>query len=937
MDFDNNIENPKKPGESIELHKKSALERADLSLEIKEEEFPEDKLKEAREAFEKLKQKEKPKGSEIIPNLVKVGLFAGGAYLGYKFVKEMFDEDKTSEDKKFFTKPVIATTGAMVAGIGYLVGKDALPAFFENYFDFSASKESITKFIDKVKEGKTTEAFDLLSIDSKEPYIANIAEKLEIDKKYILNLRDVKYEEFAKHKKGKHGGTLSYASIKALEIAGIDTSKNIPFTNTDNEMRKLAADEKISVLIEQNKDKFENIENLSIGEILKELEARAVSPKTKREAVKDQIEQKVEAHVSENIEDLEKSAPKTAELIKSWAQGTDTDFAEKTGELVDAAKVDGAELFTYDGALFIFKNGAVFLVSSIAFFGDTVLDVADASISEDKTAGDVVTSFIHRGGLTYVGTGAALGALYAGLERAGFLQGEGRILKSAASGAMKGLIAPYNIFKATTLATKTSYIAGESAVDYLKYLSFDAKQLLNPQSKALYEQARAIHYAEEYLKVFNQINAIEGGTSMISKEGIAARAKETILPGKSLMLRKRYLIWFYRSRRDFMKLKGIQDDFKFDLRNVDDEAAEMAEEAERFLAEHKTPAFSKALTDAKKGKEKLLEQTEAMKKIEAISDQARMSDDLIKSSIVEREEMIKMGKAASEVEAFDREVQTLLKESADSANAQLRGIDIVKLTKEEKVALKQLLSRDLKTSLGIKAVLSEVKGRGKLASGIGLVVGSATVVYEMYEASEEGKVALADIEIGEILKQVGPETLELVLDVLSPFGVTDWYALVSGKGIITGRDLSGWERASRAVFGTYSLVTDSLALAAAVGTAPAAGTGGAAVYAGENAIEAAVRVALKGAGKSPEIIALMQKLLPRLTELAKEVGGYKDLLLRIQRMAKQGTYAVMAVEGVKLSYAGYQIVYNTDGQEPIEFDSELLADLGEGEIEKQAA
>mgnify|MGYP001581760198 FL=1 len=71
--------------------------------------------------------------------------------------------------------------------------------------------------------------------------------------------------------------------------------------------------------------------------------------------------------------------------------------------------------------------------------------------------------------------------------------------------------------------------------------------------------------------------------------------------------------------------------------------------------------------------------------------------------------------------------------------------------------------------------------------------------------------------------------------------------------------------------------------------------------------------------------------------MAESVGGYQKLLMRIQRLAKQGTYAVMAVEAVKMTYAGYQIMYNTENQSPIEFDSEMLAELDEAEMEKMAA
>ena len=85
------------------------------------------------------------------------------------------------------------------------------------------------------------------------------------------------------------------------------------------------------------------------------------------------------------------------------------------------------------------------------------------------------------------------------------------------------------------------------------------------------------------------------------------------------------------------------------------------------------------------------------------------------------------------------------------------------------------------------------------------------------------------------------------------------------------------------------------------------------------------------------MIETISRLLPRLTELAKTVGGYKDLLLRIQRVSKLGMQGVMATQLLMAAYAGYQIVYNTEGQEPIEFDPGMLAELDEDEEIKQAA
>lgn len=941
-----NLENTEATSESSESLKPEdqKRERADLAMSVMEETPPQAVLDRAELLREEAEKGEKPKEWSWMPTAVKVGVGLGAAYLTWSILSKFWNKKEKSEEKEeegFFSTAEKIVGVATLGGLAYLVGKEAIPGFFKDKWDLEAKKESVEKFIDKVKEGKFMEAFSELSVDSEEPYLERSAKEIDVEKKYIVNVRDVKYTEFLKHRKEKIAGKIGYATMQIAEMVGIDLDKNIPFTSADDKLREANADAKIQAYLEKNTSE-EDRKELSIGELLKRVVAQknpdlasveaknGESQTTSREAgtgyIGESDSETGASKISEDPSYLKEHAKNTSALIETWSkenpEGQSTTVYQKAGDLVDAAKEDGGQIFTYDGSVYLLKGSAVMLLSSCAFFADTIADVGMAAATEEKTAGDVVTSFLERGGLTFVGTGMAIGAAVAGLQKIGLLDGSGSVIKEAFKGGLKGIIAPYNIFRGTTVAAKAVYSGAQWISDQYKFATFSAKELLDPKNALLYKQGKAAWAAEEFLKTFEEANLEK--TARWNWEGIKAKAKASILPENIKQLRTRYLDWFLSSRREYLKAANITDDFVWHYSLKDADLTEGAKEAHRFLAEVKASNSAAALRTLSETTNRPAGIETPRAKIERLRSMAQKSDRYMRTAIDERESMVRRKIRGSELDAFDTQVRDHLKTSGREAEALLDELSRGTLSMEDKVLLNSIVRKELSASLGIKAVVKEVKGRGKAA----IVIGTGYAVYEAYQANKDGKDLLIDGELTELGEQIGWEALATIINVMCPFGGTDFWTAATGEEIITGRKLEGWERALRLGMGTYSAVTDTIGVLAAVATSPAAGTGGVGVYAGANAVEAAVRLGLRGLGASDDIINTGTRLVPRLTELAQKVGGYKELLLRMQRVA-HGTG--LAMTGATVAFMGYTVLFDTRDSKTIELAS-VEAPVGEASV-----
>ncbi|QQR55120.1 hypothetical protein IPG41_00890 [Candidatus Peregrinibacteria bacterium] len=397
-------------------------------------------------------------------------------------------------------------------------------------------------------------------------------------------------------------------------------------------------------------------------------------------------------------------------------------------------------------------------------------------------------------------------------------------------------------------------------------------------------------------------------------EGIKSRVKSTLLPENVKQLRTRYIEWFLRNRKEYLKAANLSDDFTWHYAKSGVDLTAPAEEAKRFLAEIKasqTTASLRALSEAT-NRPAGVETPQA--KINRLRSMATSSDSYMRSAIEERENMVRRGIRGPELDAFDTQVREHLKTSGIEAETLLDELSKETLSHEEKVALNAIVRKELSTSLGIKAVAKEVKGRGIMS----VVIGTGYLVYETYKANEAGKDMIIDGELTALGEQMGWTTLETIINVLCPFGLTDFYSAAMAEEILTDRKLSGWERALRLGMGTYSAFTDTVGVLAAIASSPAAGTAGAGVYASANAVEAAVRLSLRGLGASDDLIETGTRLVPRLTELARKVGGYRQLLERMQKVARGTGYAMA---GATAAFMGYTVMYDTRDAKEIEFAS----------------
>ncbi|QQR55119.1 hypothetical protein IPG41_00885 [Candidatus Peregrinibacteria bacterium] len=496
-------------------------ERADLAMTVMEETPPEPVLDRARKLKEEVDKGEKPRDWSWMPTALKVGVGLGTAYLSWKVFSKLWtkevDEKEGKKDKEaFFSTAEKAIGLATLGGVAWLVGKEAIPGYFKDKMGLDAKKETVDRFIARLKEKGMKDALAELTLDSDEAYLTRMAETISVERKYILNLRDVSYSTFLEHRKGQISGKFGYATMQIAEMVGFDLSSNIPFTNADDDLREANADAKIQIYIEANSTEEER-KKKTIGELLQTIDQRE-HPETTPELTKKPL-------ISEDPKLLEEKGKNTSNLIKSWGEEpqegqTPSSVEKKAGDLVDAAAKDGGQLFCYEGVLYLLSGGSIMVLSSCSFFVDTVCDVAEAAATEEKTAGSVVTSFLERGGLTYVGGGMAVGVAIAGLQKAGILNGSGSVIFEALKGAGRGIIAPLNIFKGTAIGAKTVYAGAQWATDEAKLLFFTAKELADPSNKLVYQRARAAWAAEEFLKL---------STKPISKKSPVGTWKESNL------------------------------------------------------------------------------------------------------------------------------------------------------------------------------------------------------------------------------------------------------------------------------------------------------------------------------------------------------------------------------------------------------------------------
>lgn len=206
----------------------------------------------------------------------------------------------------------------------------------------------------------------------------------------------------------------------------------------------------------------------------------------------------------------------------------------------------------------------------------------------------------------------------------------------------------------------------------------------------------------------------------------------------------------------------------------------------------------------------------------------------------------------------------------------------------------------------------------------------APSIYGKYKDIKETN---PDIAFYDLMADLGLEAGQLLADVCPfTFGASDWYTVWTGKEVVTKRDVKGWNRYSRVIWGTLGALLDTATLIPAinVGGAPA------------NAIMRAARAANKAA-EGRKII----RAWPRIKSVAERLGGWKKFAQHLKDFkAGKGMDKARATAGmvrtaaprvaatVLIGEVAYGAVYtmDDDANDPgIQMDTEVVK-----EIETQA-
>ncbi|MCC7197040.1 hypothetical protein IT413_02470 [Candidatus Peregrinibacteria bacterium] len=137
----------------------------------------------------------------------------------------------------------------------------------------------------------------------------------------------------------------------------------------------------------------------------------------------------------------------------------------------------------------------------------------------------------------------------------------------------------------------------------------------------------------------------------------------------------------------------------------------------------------------------------------------------------------------------------------------------------------------------------------------------------------------AERDLYKIMTDLGPELGQLVLDVAPVTGTfSNYYSAISGKEIITKRDVSGtWDRVSNALWGTVGLVGDAVTVIEAVPS------GGTSVWG--NMRLRLLKIAASE-GKMANSAKKLIKYLPKLEKIAERMGGMTKMIDKIHDFLK---------------------------------------------------
>ncbi|MFA6435577.1 MAG: pre-toxin TG domain-containing protein [Candidatus Gracilibacteria bacterium] len=225
-----------------------------------------------------------------------------------------------------------------------------------------------------------------------------------------------------------------------------------------------------------------------------------------------------------------------------------------------------------------------------------------------------------------------------------------------------------------------------------------------------------------------------------------------------------------------------------------------------------------------------------------------------------------------------RAKQTGQKLDSPAIQAEVRKVDeelIQPFWKSKKVCLEQLnqqykkLPESFKTNR-LKAVFGLAHENTYLTRVVKGARGRAKVVCVMTALMFSTDVLFAkddaEKEFYDILKDLGPDAAQLIVDILPGIGTYSSYrTAATGKEWITGNTVEGWARWSNWIWGTVGLAEDAIAV---IGFIPSGS--------GSLELNAGARLALASA-RGSKTAARLVELFPRIMKIAERMGGVEEL------------------------------------------------------------
>lgn len=595
-------------------------------------------------------------------------------------------------------------------------------------------------------------------------------------------------------------------------------------------------------------------------------------------------------------------------------------------DLFTACNKDGIGVVLAEGSIFLIHKDKELLFASGEILYDTAVALA-LTPTDENNWGDVVGTYL-KGSMTFIAIGAAAGGFKGGLKGLAEKNFWGGLVGGGLKGGFKGVLFPveiqrlhvsagqyvYRTAKGAAFEVKKSKLFStpevalqvteaqarfhaEIAARYDDLITRSGKDvpLLKRNWYGWYTRDRAEVLRQKHLKRFqlSYNELVEKLNPDRVKSGLAplARVTDPMLHGESRMVpvidflnHGSHLLPTARPIEVAGTLFKSPDGTARKLDDIKADADRLRKEVAGLPADD--------VNRAAKAKELLaldayLRPTQNSAKLEiqaadfgGLDESGRAAKVMEAASSMEAVEKGVQARFNAEVEKIVAEAKLNKIPLTDPAiTARLENLDhsiVLPFAKKKQGALKTLVAEygrvpnKLKTPLLrsqmrlaiegasgtlMTRVIKGAKGRAKMMVLMG------ALMFATNEMIRQGEV---DREFSDIIRELGPEAGQLLIDVLPFIGTySSFYSAFTGEELVTPRDVSGtWDRVSNVIWGSVGLAGDVVTVLSAIPT------GGGSL--GVNVILRLTKMAKSGSRTAPIVL----RMWPRIARVAERMGGW---------------------------------------------------------------